>query len=121
MVRARGIPASRRRRKKILKQAKGYWGARSKLIRVARIQVDRALASSYRGRKERKRQFRRLWIIRINAAVRNYGLNYRDFIYGLKLANIEVNRKMLAELAVRDPSGFEAIVEQAKSALASQS
>ncbi len=120
MVRARGIPASRKRRKKILKQAKGYWGARGKLLRVARIQVDRALASSYRGRKQRKREFRRLWIVRINAAVRDYGLNYRDFIYGLKLANIEVNRKMLAELAIKDPSGFQEIVEKARTALQGQ-
>jgi large subunit ribosomal protein L20 len=117
MVRARGIPASRKRRKKILKKAKGYFGLRSKAVKQARQQVHRALRSSYRGRKERKRVFRGIWIVRINAAVREYGLNYSDFMHGLKLASIELDRKTLAELAVSDKAGFTAVVEKAKSAL----
>jgi large subunit ribosomal protein L20 len=119
MTRARGIPASRRKRKKVLKLAKGYWGMRKNAIKIARNQVRRALKASYRGRKERKREFRSLWIMRINAAVRNYDLSYSDFIHGLNLAKVELDRKMLAELAVADPSGFSAIVNKAKSALAS--
>jgi len=119
MTRARGIPASRRKRKKVLKLAKGYWGMRKNAIKIARNQVRRALQASYTGRKERKREFRSLWIERINAAVRNYGLNYRDFIYGLNRAKIEIDRKMLADLAVKDPAGFEAVVEKVKAGLGS--
>jgi len=117
MVRARGIPASRRRRKKILKRAKGYFGLRSKAVKQARQQVHRSLRYSYRGRKERKRVFRRIWTIRINAAVRSFGLSYSQFIHGLKLAQVGLDRKALAELAVHDPAGFSAVVEKAKAAL----
>jgi len=118
MVRARGIPASRRRRKKILKRAKGYFGLRSKAVKQARQQVKRSLRYSYRGRKERKRIFRRLWIVRINAAARNHGLSYSDFIHGLQKAQVGLDRKALADLAVNDPAGFAAVVEKVKSALA---
>jgi len=118
MTRARGIPASRRKRKKILKSAKGYFGMRKNAIKIARNQVRRALRSTYRGRKERKRAFRSLWIMRINAAVRNHGLSYSDFIHGLNLSRIALDRKILAELAVHDPAGFAAVVEKVKSALA---
>jgi large subunit ribosomal protein L20 len=118
MVRARGIPASRKRRKKILKKAKGYFGLRSKAVKQARQQVHRALRSSYRGRKERKRVFRGIWIVRINAAVREYGMSYSDFMHGLKLAQVILDRKTLAELAVSDKTAFTAVVEKAKSALA---
>jgi large subunit ribosomal protein L20 len=117
MVRARGIPASRKRRKKILKRAKGYFGLRSKAVKQARQQVHRSLRYAYRGRKERKRVFRSIWVVRINAAVRNYGLSYSDFIHGLKLAQVGLDRKTLAELAVNDPAGFSAVVEKAKAAL----
>jgi len=118
MVRARGIPASRKRRKKILKRAKGYFGLRSKAVKQARQQVHRSLRYSYRGRKERKRVFRGIWIVRINAAVRNYDLSYSEFIHGLKLAQVGLDRKALAEMAVNDPTGFLAVVEKVKSALA---
>ncbi len=119
MTRARGIPASRRKRKKILKLAKGYFGMRKNAIKIARNQVRRALQAAYSGRKERKRNFRSLWIERINAAARIHGLNYRDFIHGLNLAKIQIDRKMLADLAVKDPRGFEAVVEKVKAGLAS--
>ena len=118
MVRARGIPASRKRRKKILKKAKGYFGLRSKAVKQARQQVHRALRSSYRGRKERKRVFRGIWIVRINAAVREHGMSYSAFIRGLKLAQVGLDRKTLADLAVTDKAAFQAVVEKAKSALA---
>jgi large subunit ribosomal protein L20 len=118
MVRARGIPASRKRRKKILKRAKGYFGLRSKAVKQARQQVKRSLRYSFRGRKERKRVFRRLWIVRINAAARNHGLSYSDFIHGLQKAQIGLDRKSLADLAVNDPAGFAAVVEKVKASLA---
>ncbi len=108
----RGFKANRRR-KKILKLAKGYRGGRSKLFRTALNAVDKALMYAYRDRKTRKRDFRRLWIARINAAVRMNNLSYSKFIHGLKLANIEIDRKVLAELAVSDPSGFTKIAELA--------
>lgn len=98
--------------------AKGYRGARSKQYRVAKQSVMRALASSYEGQKQRKRQFRQLWIARINAAARLNGLSYSRFMYGLKLAGIEINRKMLAEMAVNDADGFAALVDTAKAKLA---
>ncbi len=119
MTRARNIPASRAKRKKILKAAKGNFGMRKNAIKIARNQVRRALRSTYRGRKERKRQFRSLWIMRINAAVRGHGLNYSDFIHGLNQAKISLDRKVLADLAVFDPRGFAAVVEKVKAALAS--
>ena len=110
----RGFKANRRR-KKILKLAKGYRGGRSKLFRTAFNAVDKALMYAYRDRKARKRDFRRLWIARINAAARMNNLSYSKFIHGLKLANIEIDRKVLAELAVSDPSGFTKIAALAAS------
>ncbi len=118
MPRARARTARHRRHKKVLKQAKGYEGARHRLYKSASTAVDKALSYAYQGRKQKKRDFRRLWIIRINAAARNNGLNYRDLIHGLKLANIEIDRKMLAELAVNNPTGFEAVAKEAASHLA---
>ena len=106
------------RHNRTLKLAKGYRGARSKQYRVAKQSVMRALTSSYAGRKQRKRQFRTLWIARINAAARINGLSYSKFMYGLKLAGVEMNRKMLAELAVNDAEGFAKLVEVAKSKVA---
>jgi large subunit ribosomal protein L20 len=104
----RGFKA-RRRRKKILKLAKGFRGGRSKLFRTAANAVDKALMYAYRDRRTRKRDFRRLWIVRINAAVRMNNLSYSKFIHGLKLANVEIDRKVLAELAISDPGGFSQI------------
>ena len=108
----RGFKANRRR-KKILKLAKGYRGGRSKLFRTALNAVDKALMYAYRDRRTRKRDFRRLWIVRINAAARMNNLSYSKFIHGLKLANIKIDRKVLAELAVSDPFGFTKIAELA--------
>lgn len=110
-----------RRRKKILKQAKGYYGVKSKGHRIAKQAVDRSLAFSYRDRRQRKRQFRSLWIVRINAAARLNGLSYSRFMSGLRLAGIELNRKMLADLAVRDAEGFAAVASAARGALAAES
>jgi large subunit ribosomal protein L20 len=114
MPRSTNSVASRSRRKKVLKQAKGYWGGRSRLFRTAREAVNRAQAYAYRDRRNRKREFRRLWIARINAAARINGISYSQFIHGLSTAGVEVNRKMLADLAVHDPASFAALVEQAK-------
>jgi large subunit ribosomal protein L20 len=111
-----GVP-SHSRKKKILRQAKGYFGSRSKLIRPAREAVNRALVYSYRDRRARKRDFRRLWITRINAAARLHGLSYNKFIDGLKKSNIEINRKVLAELAVNDVEGFSRLAVIAKESL----
>ena len=113
MTRAKNTIARRRRRKKILKQAKGYEGARHRLYTVASDAVNKGLEQAYSGRKQKKRDFRRLWIIRINAAARQNGLNYRDLIHGLKKADVEIDRKMLAELAVNNPDGFSAVAQQA--------
>ena len=107
-----------RKHNKVLKLAKGYRGARSKQYRVAKQSVMRALTSSYAGRKERKRQFRQLWITRINAAARINGLSYSKFMHGLKLAGVDINRKMLAEMAVNDAEGFATLAEVAKSKIA---
>lgn len=109
-------PSSRLRRKRILKQASGYRGNRSKLIRQAYISVDRAMAHAYVGRKQKKRQYRILWTQRINAACRAQGFKYSWLIDGLKKASIEINRKMLAELAVNDAEAFSLFVEKAKAA-----
>ena len=117
MARIKGGLNARKKHNRVLKLAKGYRGARSKQYRVAKQSVMRALASSYAGRKERKRQFRRLWIARINAAARMNGLSYSRFMYGLKLAGVEVNRKMLAEMAVNDAEGFATLVKLAQSKL----
>ena len=118
MARIKGGMNARKKHNRVLKLAKGYRGARSKQYRVAKQSVMRALATSYAGRKERKRQFRRLWIARINAAARLNGLSYSKFMYGLKLADVEINRKMLAEMAVTDAEGFKALAEIAKSKVA---
>ena len=117
MARIKGGLNAKKKHKKVLKLAKGYRGARSKQYRVAKQSVMRALASSYRGRKERKRQFRSLWIARINAAARMNGISYSRFMHGLKLAGVEVNRKMLAEMAVNDAAGFTSLAEIAKANL----
>lgn len=106
------------RRKKILEQAKGYWGRRSTNNRVAKDAVHKAGQYAYRGRKERKRDFRKLWIVRINAAVRSEGLNYSQFMHGLKLANIELNRKAISNMAIEDKPAFEALLAEVKKALA---
>ena len=106
-----------KRRKKVLKLAKGYQGGRKRLYRTAKEAVERALNYAYRDRKRRKRDFRRLWVIRINAAARMHNLSYSQLISGLKRANIEIDRKILAELAVVDPSGFSELVSVAKSNL----
>ncbi len=113
----RGVVA-RRRHKKILKQAKGYYGARSRVFRVAKQAVTKAGQYAYRDRRQRKRQFRALWIARINAASRVNGLSYSRFIAGLKKASVEIDRKVLADLAVHEKSAFAAIVAKAKEALA---
>ena len=118
MARVKGGMNAKKKHNRTLKLAKGYRGARSKQYRVAKQSVMRALTSSYAGRKERKRQFRQLWIARINAAARMNGLSYSKFMYGLKLANIEMNRKMLAEMAVNDAAGFAKLAEAAKAKLA---
>ena len=118
MARIKGGLNARKKHNRVLKLAKGYRGARSKQYRVAKQSVMRALTSSYAGRKERKRQFRRLWIARINAAARLNGLSYSQFMHGLKLAEVDLNRKVLADMAVTDAAGFASLVEVAKSKLA---
>ena len=118
MARVKGGMNAKKKHNRVLKLAKGYRGARSKQYRVAKQSVMRALASSYAGRKERKRQFRRLWIARINAAARINGLSYSKFMYGLKLAGVEMNRKMLSEMAINDAEGFATLAELAKSKIA---
>jgi large subunit ribosomal protein L20 len=119
MPRATNAVARHRKHKKYLRAARGYFGGRSKLWRVAKNAVERGWAYSYRDRKQKKRDFRRLWITRINAAVREQDaeLNYSRFMNGLKRAGIEVNRKVLADLAVREPAAFGALVQQAKASL----
>lgn len=118
MARVKGGLGAKKRHNRTLKLAKGYRGARSKQYRVAKQSVMRALTSSYAGRKERKRQFRQLWIARINAAARMNGLSYSKFMYGLKLAGVELNRKVLADMAINDAEGFATLAELAKSKLA---
>ena len=118
MARVKGAIGAKKRHNRTLKLAKGYRGARSKQYRVAKQSVMRALTSSYAGRKERKRQFRQLWIARINAAARMNGLSYSKFMYGLKLAGVELNRKVLADMAINDAEGFATLAELAKSKLA---
>ena len=117
-MRVKGSTPTRNRRKRVLKQAKGYFGSKHLLYRTAHEQVMRSLRYSYIGRKQTKREMRKLWIARINAAARLNGLSYSKFMYGLKLANITMNRKMLAEMAVNDPAGFAQLAETAKSKLA---
>ena len=117
MPRAVSGTVARNRRKKILKLAKGYRGVRSKLYRKAREAVEKALSYAYRDRRARKRDFRRLWIARINAAVRNHGMTYSQFINGLKRANVDLNRKMLSEIAIHDQAAFEQLMQTAKANL----
>ena len=118
MARIKGGLNAKKKHNRVLKLAKGYRGARSKQYRVAKQSVMRALATSYAGRKERKRQFRQLWIARINAAARMNGLSYSKLMYGLKLAQVEVDRKMLSEMAINDAEGFTKLCEVAKAKLA---
>lgn len=113
MPRSRNLVASRRRRRKILSMAKGYWGSRKNVYTVAKNAVEKGLLYQYRDRKNRKRAFRRLWIVRINAAARLNGTTYGALIHGMKLQNMEINRKMLADLAVHDSKAFAAIVKEA--------
>ena len=116
MPRAKGGPKTRARRKRVLDLAEGYWGAKSKLFRSATEQVDRSLKYAYRDRKARKRDFRRLWIARINAAARLNGVTYSRFIAGLAKSGVALDRKILADLAITDPSGFAKLVNTAKAA-----
>ena len=118
MARIKGGMNARKKHNRVLKLAKGYRGARSKQYRVAKQSVMRALTSAYAGRKQKKRQFRQLWIARINAAARINGLSYSKFMYGLKLANVDLNRKVLSEMAVNDAEGFAKLAELAKSKVA---
>ena len=118
MARIKGGMNAKKKHNRVLKMAKGYRGARSKQYRVAKQSVMRALTSSYAGRKEKKRQFRQLWIARINAAARMNGISYSQMMHGLKVAGVDINRKMLAEMAVNDAQGFAALAELAKSKVA---
>ena len=118
MARVKGGMNAKKKHNRVLKLAKGYRGARSKQYRVAKQYVMRALTSSYAGRKQRKRQFRQLWIARINAAARMNGLSYSKLMHGLKLAGVDINRKMLSEMAISDPAAFTALTEVAKEKLA---
>ena len=114
MPRAKGGPKTRQRRKKVMKAAKGYWGGKHRLYRTATEAVDKALCYAYRDRRQKKRSFRGLWIARINAAIRLHGLSYSKFISGLKKANINLDRKVLADIAVNDPAGFAKIAQSVK-------
>ena len=117
MARVKGAMTTRKRRKKILKLAKGYYGAKSKHYKMANQAVMKSLTYAYVGRRLKKRDFRKLWITRISAAVKPSGINYSRFMYGLKKSGIILNRKMLSEMAISDPSAFEVIVQKAKAAL----
>ena len=117
MARVKGAIATRKRRKKVLKLAKGYWGSKSKHFKMAKQAVNKSGNYAYIGRKQRKRDFRRLWIARINAACKLNDTNYSTFMNGLKKAGITLNRKMLSEIAIADPAAFTSLVEQAKKAL----
>lgn len=119
MPRARGGFKTRRRRKKILQRASGFYGGRSRLFRIATEAVDQALRHSYAHRKEKKREFRALWIIRINAAVRAKGITYSQFMNGIKKSQIDLNRKVLADMAMNDPGSLERLVDTVKQKLAS--
>ena len=118
MARIKGATMTRKRRNKVLKLAKGYWGSKSKHFKMAKQQVKKSGNYAFIGRKQKKRNFRQLWIARISAAVAPYGLNYSRFMHGLKLAGVEMNRKMLSELAIHDPAAFSALVDTAKASLA---
>ncbi len=118
MARIKGGLNAKKKHKRVLKLAKGYRGARSKQYRVAKQSVMRALTSAFAGRKQKKRQFRQLWIARINAAARMNGLSYSKLMHGLKVAGVDINRKMLSDMAINDPAGFTALTELAKSKIA---
>lgn len=118
MARVKGAMMTRKRRGKILKLAKGYWGAKSKLFKMANQQVMKSLAYAYTGRRLKKRDFRRLWITRISAGAKQNGINYSNLMHGLKLAGVSINRKMLSEMAIHDPAAFTSVVDLAKSKLA---
>ena len=118
MARVKGAMMTRKRRNKILKMAKGYWGAKSKHFKMANEQVMKSLTYAYVGRKQKKRNFRQLWITRISAACKMNGMNYSNFMHGLKLAGVEINRKMLAEMAVNDKAAFTELTELSKAKLA---
>lgn len=118
MARIKGGPSTHARRRKIIKKAKGYYGRRKNCYSIARQAVEKAGQYAYRDRRAKKRDFRALWIQRINAGVRQYGLTYSQFIHGLKLCSIELDRKVMSDLAIRNPQEFEALVKQAQSALA---
>ena len=117
MARVKGAMMTRKRRNKVLGMAKGYWGSKSRHYKMANQAVMKSLRYAYAGRKMRKRDFRQLWITRISAACKLNGINYSRFMHGLKLAGIEMNRKMLSETAINDPAAFTALVEKAKAAL----
>ena len=117
MARVKGAMATRKRRNKTLKLAKGYWGNKSKHFKMAKQAVMKSGNYAYIGRKQKKRDFRRMWITRISAAAKMNGINYSQFMNGLKKANIDMNRKMLSEIAIADPAAFTALVEKAKAAL----
>lgn len=117
MARVKGAMMTRKRRNKVLKLAKSYWGSKSRHFKMAKQAVFKSGVYAYAGRKQKKREFRNLWITRISAAVAPYGINYSRFMYGLKKSGIELNRKMLSELAISDPNAFSSLVETAKSAL----
>lgn len=117
MARVKGAKATRKRRSKILKLAKGYWGAKSKHFKMANQAVMKSLTYAYVGRKRKKRDYRQLWITRINAACKMNGMNYSRFMYGLKLSGIDLNRKMLSEIAIHEPEAFTALAQKAKMAI----
>jgi large subunit ribosomal protein L20 len=117
MPRAKGGFKTRRRHKRVLSLAKGYWGAKSKLFRIATEAVDRALKFAYRDRRVRRREMRKLWIVRINAGARLNNMTYRELIHGLKLAEVSLDRKVLADMAVRDPQAFTRVIEVAREAV----
>lgn len=120
MPRVKRSVAARKKRRKVLQQARGYWGLKHSSYKQAKEQIEHSLTYAYRDRKARKRSFRSLWIMRINAAARENGLSYNQFIAGCRKAEIELDRKVLADLAVKDPTAFAAVAEQAKAALANE-
>ncbi len=117
MPRARNVPATLKRRKKVLKKARGYFGNKSRLFRYAKDAVDRGEKFAYRDRRKKKSTMRQLWIVRLNAACRSRGINYSRFMAGLKAADIQLNRKVLSEMAIHDEAAFDAVVDKAKAAL----
>ena len=118
MPRARNVPATRKRRKKVLKKARGYFGNKSRLFRYAKDAVDRGEAYAYAHRRKYRSEIRQLWIVRINAACRAEGIRYGEFIHGLTKINVDLNRKILSELAIHEPDAFKELIEKAKTALA---